>query len=146
VAFAGKLLRVTWNPQGTPFIKELIVSEAAHPWSGSTAATSSSSSELELINQLKQQLPGPLFAAVSDQFSNNWSCWNWSRESALWKSRRRASALRSSPRRRRGASILDVRNCQRLRDYLAAVLPGLADFPIRRLPDLMPSAWAMQRL
>jgi hypothetical protein len=43
------------------------VSEAAHPSSGSKAATSSSS-ELELIEQLKQQLAGPLFAAVSDQF------------------------------------------------------------------------------
>jgi len=46
------------------------VSEAAHPSSGSRAATSSTSSELELIEQLKQQLAGPLFAAVSDQFSN----------------------------------------------------------------------------
>ncbi len=47
------------------------MSEAAHPSSGSRAATSSStSSELELIEQLKQQLAGPLFAAVSDQFSH----------------------------------------------------------------------------
>jgi transposase len=46
------------------------VSEAAHPSSGSGAAASSTSSELELIEQLKQQLAGPLFAAVSDQFSN----------------------------------------------------------------------------
>jgi transposase len=46
------------------------VSEAAHPSSGSTAATSSKSSELELIEQLKQQLAAPLFAAVSDQFSH----------------------------------------------------------------------------
>jgi len=46
------------------------VSEAAHPSSGSTAATSSKSSELELIEQLKEQLTGPLFAAVSDQFSH----------------------------------------------------------------------------
>jgi transposase len=46
------------------------VSEAPHPSSGSGAATSSTSSELELIEQLKQQLGGPLFAAVSDQFSN----------------------------------------------------------------------------
>ena len=45
------------------------MSEASHP-SGSTAATSSTSSELELIEQLKQQLAGPLFTAVSDQFSN----------------------------------------------------------------------------
>jgi transposase len=46
------------------------VSEAAHPSSGSTAATSSTSSRLELIEQLKRQLAGPLFAAVSDQFSH----------------------------------------------------------------------------
>jgi transposase len=46
------------------------VSEAAHPSSGFRAATSSTSSELELIEQLKQQLAGPLFAAVSDQFSH----------------------------------------------------------------------------
>ena len=46
------------------------MSEAAHPSSGSTAATSSTSSELELIEQLKRQLAGPLFAAVSDQFSH----------------------------------------------------------------------------
>jgi len=46
------------------------VSEAAHPSSGSRAATSSTTSELELIEQLKQQLAGPLFAAVSDQFSH----------------------------------------------------------------------------
>jgi transposase len=46
------------------------VSEAFHPSSGSTAATSSTSSELELIEQLKRQLAGPLFTAVSDQFSN----------------------------------------------------------------------------
>jgi transposase len=36
----------------------------------STAASSSTSSELELIEQLKRQLAGPLFAAVSAQFSN----------------------------------------------------------------------------
>jgi transposase len=46
------------------------VSKAAHPSSGSGAATSSTSSERELIEQLKEQLAGPLFAAVSDQFSH----------------------------------------------------------------------------
>lgn len=46
------------------------MSDAAHPSSGSRAATSSTASELELIEQLKQQLTGPLFAAVSDQFSH----------------------------------------------------------------------------
>jgi transposase len=45
------------------------VSEASHPSSGARAATSSTSSELELIEQLKQQLAGPLLIAVSDQFS-----------------------------------------------------------------------------
>jgi transposase len=40
------------------------------------------------------------------------------------------------------------RNYRRLklpvRDYLAAVLPGLADLSIQRLPELTPSAWATQ--
>jgi len=29
-------------------------------------------------------------------------------------------------------------------DYLAAVLPGFADLPIQRLPDLTPAAWVGQ--
>jgi transposase len=41
-----------------------------------------------------------------------------------------------------------VESCRRLklpvRDYLAAVLPGLADVPIQRLPDLTPTAWVGQ--
>jgi len=45
------------------------------------------------------------------------------------------------------AAILSVvESCRRLkisvRDYLAAVLPGLADLPIWRLPALTPSTWA----
>jgi transposase len=44
------------------------------------------------------------------------------------------------------AAILSVvESCRRLRfsvrDYLAAVLPGLADLTIQRLPDLTPVAW-----
>jgi hypothetical protein len=44
------------------------------------------------------------------------------------------------------AAILSVvESCRRLklrvRDYLAAVLPGFADLPIHRLPDLTPAAW-----
>ena len=46
------------------------MSEAPHVSSASTAATSSTFSELELIEQLKRQLAGPVFAAVSDQFSH----------------------------------------------------------------------------
>jgi transposase len=46
------------------------VSEGTHPSSVSRAATPSTSSELELIEQLQRQLAGPLFAAVSDQFSH----------------------------------------------------------------------------
>jgi len=47
------------------------------------------------------------------------------------------------------AAILSVvESCRRLklpvRDYLAAVLPGLADLPIQRLPELTPTAWARQ--
>jgi len=45
------------------------VSQAAHPSSRSRVATSSPSSELELLEQLKQQLARPLFAAVSDRSS-----------------------------------------------------------------------------
>jgi len=47
------------------------------------------------------------------------------------------------------AAILSVvESCRRLklpvRDYLAAVLPGLADLPIQRLPEVTPAAWAVQ--
>ena len=47
------------------------------------------------------------------------------------------------------AAILSVvENCRRaklpVRDYLAAVLPGFADLPIRRIPDLTPTAWVAQ--
>jgi len=45
------------------------------------------------------------------------------------------------------AAILSVvETCRRLkvsvRDYSAAILPGLADLPIQRLPALTPSGWA----
>jgi len=45
------------------------------------------------------------------------------------------------------AAILSVvESCRRLklavRNYLATILPGLADLPIRRLPDLTPAVWA----
>jgi transposase len=45
------------------------------------------------------------------------------------------------------AAILSVvESCRRLtlsvRDYLAAVLPGLGDVTIQRLPAITPSAWA----
>jgi transposase len=48
------------------------------------------------------------------------------------------------------AAILSViETCRRLkiavRDYLSAVLPGLADTPIQRLPELTPMAWAAAR-
>ena len=44
------------------------------------------------------------------------------------------------------AAILSVvETCRRLklpvRDYLATILPGLADLPIWRLPELTPKAW-----
>jgi transposase len=47
------------------------------------------------------------------------------------------------------AAILSVvESCRRLkipiRDYLAAILPGIADRPIQRLPDLTPAAWRAQ--
>ena len=45
------------------------------------------------------------------------------------------------------AAILSVvESCRRLklsvRDYLAKVLPGLADFPVQRVRELSPAAWA----
>jgi len=48
------------------------------------------------------------------------------------------------------AAILSaVESCRRLklpvRDYLAAILPGFADLPIQRLPDITPAAWVAQR-
>ncbi|MGH9436985.1 MAG: IS66 family transposase, partial [Terriglobia bacterium] len=44
------------------------------------------------------------------------------------------------------AAILSiVESCRRLkipiRNYLAAVLPGLADFPVQRIKERTPSAW-----
>jgi hypothetical protein len=48
------------------------------------------------------------------------------------------------------AAILTVvETCRRLeipiREYLATVLPGLADASVRRLPDLTPAAWAARK-
>ena len=44
------------------------------------------------------------------------------------------------------AIISVVETCRRLkipvRDYLGSILPGLADFPINRIAELTPSAWA----
>jgi transposase len=50
----------------------------------------------------------------------------------------------------RVANILSVvETCRRLglpvREYLAAVLPGLADFPVQRVGELTPAAWAARR-
>jgi hypothetical protein len=42
-----------------------------------------------------------------------------------------------------------VESCRRLRipvrDYLANVLPGLADAPLQRIAELTPAAWAATR-
>ena len=50
----------------------------------------------------------------------------------------------------RVANILSVvETCRRLvlpvREYLASVLPGLADFPVQRVAELTPQAWAAHR-
>jgi hypothetical protein len=50
----------------------------------------------------------------------------------------------------KAAAILSiVETCRRLkipiRDYLAAVLPGIADVSIQRLADLTPAAWAARK-
>jgi transposase len=47
----------------------------------------------------------------------------------------------------RVAAIVSIaETCRRLkipvRDYLGSVLPGLSDFPIDRIAELTPSAWA----
>ncbi|MCL4794298.1 MAG: hypothetical protein KJZ84_07040, partial [Bryobacteraceae bacterium] len=48
------------------------------------------------------------------------------------------------------AAILSVvETCKRVeipvREYLAAVLPGLADVKIQKIPELTPAAWAARR-
>ena len=50
----------------------------------------------------------------------------------------------------RVAAILSiVETCRRLklpvRDYLASILPGLANFPINRVNELTPSVWGARR-
>ena len=50
----------------------------------------------------------------------------------------------------RMAAILSiVETCRRLkipiRDYLASILPGLANFPINRVNELTPSVWGVRR-
>jgi hypothetical protein len=50
----------------------------------------------------------------------------------------------------RVANILSVvETCRRLalpvREYLGSVLPGLADFPVQRVAELTPQAWAAHR-
>jgi transposase len=46
------------------------------------------------------------------------------------------------------AIISIVKTCQRrsipVRNYLGSVLPGLASFPINRIAELTPAAWAAQ--
>jgi transposase len=49
------------------------------------------------------------------------------------------------------AAILSVVESSRrlrisVRDYLAAILPGIADMPVARLPELTPHNWALQQL
>ena len=44
------------------------------------------------------------------------------------------------------AIVSIVETCRRLkipiRDYLCSILPGLADFPIKRIAEFTPGAWA----
>jgi hypothetical protein len=44
------------------------------------------------------------------------------------------------------AVVSIVETCRRLkipiRDYLCSILPGLADFPIKRIAEFTPGAWA----
>ncbi len=47
------------------------------------------------------------------------------------------------------AIISVIETCRRLqirpRDYLGAILPGLADFPAKRVAELAPTAWVQTR-
>jgi hypothetical protein len=49
-----------------------------------------------------------------------------------------------------GGILSIVETCRRLkipvREYLAAILPGLANSSIQRLPELTPTAWAASNL
>ena len=78
------------------------------------------------------------------ELSNNW-VENSMRPVAL--GRKNWIHLGSKEAGPRVAAILSiVETCRRLnlpiRDYLSSVLPGLADFPIKRVAELTPSAWA----
>jgi hypothetical protein len=58
--------------------------------------------------------------------------------------RRRVIGLtgRHALRQERAKALLDSRRLKLpVRDYLTAVLPGFADLPIQRLPELTPAVW-----
>jgi hypothetical protein len=59
-------------------------------------------------------------------------------------------AATSQPAPKVAAIVSVVESCRRLklplREYLAAVLPGLAETSVQRLPELTPSAWARSTL
>jgi hypothetical protein len=81
------------------------------------------------------------------ELSNNWAE-NAMRPVAL--GRRNWIHIGSKEAGPRVAAILwVVETCRRqqvaIRDYLASVLPGLADFPISRIAERTPSAWAAAR-
>jgi transposase len=78
------------------------------------------------------------------ELSNNWAE-NAMRPVAL--GRRNWIHIGSEEAGPRVAAIISVvETCRRLkipvRGYLASILPGLADFPINRIAELTPSAWA----
>jgi hypothetical protein len=81
------------------------------------------------------------------ELSNNWAE-NAMRPVAL--GRRNWIHIGSKEAGPRVAALLSVvETCRRqqvaIRDYLASVLPGLADFPISRIAERTPSAWAAAR-
>ena len=81
------------------------------------------------------------------ELSNNW-VENSMRSVAL--GRKNWIHLGSKEAGPRVAAIVSiVETCRRLslpiRDYLGSVLPGLADFPIKRVAELTPSAWAARK-
>ena len=76
----------------------------------------------------------------------------WGATEQLWKAfhkRKNWIHLGSKEAGPRVAAIISiVETCRRLslpvRDYLGSVLPGLADFPINRVAELTPTAWAVR--
>jgi transposase len=96
---------------------------------------------LTLWNRLARFLERPQL-----ELSNNW-VENSMRPVALGRNWIHIGSQDAGPR---VAAILSiVETCRRLklpvRDYLASILPGLANFPMNRVAELTASAWVAQK-